>query len=110
MSKRGGGLAGHNGLRSVDTHIGKEFRRIRVGIGHPGDKDQVHGYVLNDFAKSELAMFEKVIDAIADGAEFLGAREYDAFMTKVSLFLKPPRPKPEKKPAPAATAKSTAES
>ena len=48
--KKGGGLAGHNGLRSVNTHIGNEFHRLRVGIGHPGDKDRVHGYVLNDFA------------------------------------------------------------
>lgn len=99
--KKGGGLAGHNGLRSIDAHIGKEFHRVRVGIGHPGDKNRVHGYVLSDFAKAEMPTFEKLIDAMAESSESLGAREYDAFMTKVSLILKPPRPKPEKKtPAP----------
>ena len=98
--KKGGGLAGHNGLRSIDAHIGKEFHRVRVGIGHPGDKNRVHGYVLSDFAKAEMPIFEKLVDAMAASAETLGERAYDAFMTKVSLILKPPRPKPEKKPAP----------
>jgi len=108
--KKGGGLAGHNGLRSIDTHIGNDFHRLRVGIGHPGDKDRVHGYVLNDFAKSELSMFEKIIDAIGNSAESLGTREYDAFMTKVSLGLKSPRPKPEKKPALGSTSETAPES
>jgi len=98
--KKGGGLAGHNGLRSIDAHIGKEFYRLRVGIGHPGDKDRVHGHVLSDFSKAELAMFEKIVDAIGACGDALGEREYDAFMTNVSLILKPPRPKPEIAPAP----------
>lgn len=98
--KQGGGLAGHNGLRSIDAHIGKTFYRLRVGIGHPGDKDRVHGHVLGDFAKAELPVFEKIVDAIAECAESLGARAYDNFMTNVSLILKPPRPKPAKAPAP----------
>ena len=98
--KKGGGLAGHNGLRSIDAHIGKEFYRLRVGIGHPGDKDRVHGHVLSDFSKAELVMFEKIVDAIGACGDALGDREYDAFMTKVSLILRPPRPKPEKAPAP----------
>src|SRR5665213_1713203 len=51
--KTGGGIAGHNGLRSISAHIGNDYRRVRIGIGHPGDKDRVHGYVLSDFAKSE---------------------------------------------------------
>ena len=97
--KKGGGLAGHNGLRSIDAHIGKEFHRLRMGIGHPGDKDRVHGHVLSDFSKPELAMFEKIVDAVAEFGDALGDREFDAFMTKVSLILKPSRPKPEKKPA-----------
>ena len=108
--KKGGGLAGHNGLRSIDAHIGKEFHRVRVGIGHPGDKDRVHGYVLSDFAKAELPVFEKIVDAMAASAEALGEREYDAFMTKVSLILKPPRPKPEKKPVPESASENTPES
>ena len=98
--KKGGGLAGHNGLRSIDAHIGKEFHRVRVGIGHPGDKNRVHGYGLSDFAKAEMPIFEKLVDAMAASAETLGERAYDAFMTKVSLILKPPRPKPKKKTAP----------
>ena len=73
--KKGGGLAGHNGLRSIDAHIGKEFYRLRVGIGHPGDKDRVHGHVLSDFSKAELAMFEKIVDAIGACGDALGERE-----------------------------------
>ena len=94
--KKGGGLAGHNGLRSIDAHIGKEFYRLRVGIGHPGDKDRVHGHVLSDFSKAELVMFKKIVDAIGSCGDALGERAYDSFMTKVSMILKPPRPKPEK--------------
>ena len=98
--KTGGGAGGHNGIRSIDAHIGKDYRRVRIGIGHPGDKNRVHGYVLGDFAKAELPMFEKLVDAMAASADALGDRAYDVFMTKVSLILKPPRPKPEKKPVP----------
>ena len=98
--KKGGGLAGHNGLRSIDAHIGKEFYRLRVGIGHPGDKDRVHGHVLSDFSKAELVMFKKIVDAIGSCGDALGERAYDSFMTKVSMILKPPRPKPEKAPVP----------
>ncbi len=94
--KRGGGVAGHNGLRSIDSHIGKDFHRLRFGIGHPGDRDRVHSHVLGDFGKAELQQAEKIVDAIAECAEKLGAREFDAFMTQVSLILKPPRPKSEK--------------
>ena len=63
--KRGGGHAGHNGLRSITAHIGDDFRRVRTGIGHPGDKNRVHGYVLSDFAKAEQPLVERVTDAIA---------------------------------------------
>ena len=102
--KKDGGLAGHNGLRSIDAHIGKDFHRLRVGVGHPGDKDRVHGHVLGDFSKAELPMFEKIVDAMADCAGALGERAFDVFMTKVSLILKPPRPKPEKPPEPVSEA------
>ncbi len=92
--KQGGGHAGHNGLRSVDAHIGKDYHRLRLGVGHPGDKNRVHGYVLSDFAKAEIPVFDKLIDAIAECAEKLGDKSFDAFMTNVSRILKPPRPKP----------------
>jgi peptidyl-tRNA hydrolase, PTH1 family len=94
--KKGGGHAGHNGLRSIDAHIGKEYYRMRVGIGHPGDKDRVHGYVLGDFAKTESVLVGKVIDGIAECAPWLGKRTFDAFMSQVAMKLNPPRPKPER--------------
>jgi peptidyl-tRNA hydrolase, PTH1 family len=91
--RKGGGLAGHNGLRSINAHIGPEFHRLRVGIGHPGDKSRVHGYVLSDFAKAETPLIEKIIDAIADSAPKLASDQHSEFMTKVALDLAPPKPK-----------------
>ena len=64
--KRGGGHSGNNGVRDVIRHIGADFWRVRVGVGHPGDKNLVHGHVLNDFAKAEAPMIDKLVDAIAD--------------------------------------------
>ena len=64
--KRGGGNAGHNGLRSISAHIGNEYARVRIGIGHPGSKELVHGYVLHDFAKADAAWLEPLLDAIAE--------------------------------------------
>ena len=104
--KKGGGVAGHNGLRSIDSHLGKDFHRLRFGIGHPGDKNRVHGHVLGDFSKAEMQQSEKIVDAIAERAERLGAREFDAFMTQVALILKPPRPKTEKPVPPDSTTES----
>jgi PTH1 family peptidyl-tRNA hydrolase len=69
--KTGGGVAGHNGLRSITAHVGNDYKRVRMGIGHPGDKALVHGYVLNDFAKSEEPWVEALCDAIADDAALL---------------------------------------
>ena len=94
--KTGGGNAGHKGLRSIEAHIGNGFHRLRLGIGHPGDKDRVHGYVLSDFATTERAYVEKIIDAIGDSAAMLGSGAHDAFMTRTALILTPPKPeKPE---------------
>jgi len=94
--KQGGGHAGHNGLRSIDAHLGNNYARIRLGIGHPGDKARVHGHVLSDFAKAEEADLSTLIDAIGDAAPMLAnPEEHNAFMTKVALAIKPP---PEKKP------------
>jgi PTH1 family peptidyl-tRNA hydrolase len=97
--KVGGGIAGHNGLRSISSHIGNEYRRVRLGIGHPGIKELVHGYVLSDFAKAEDAWLEKLLDAVADAIPLMAKKQDGKFMTKVALLTQPP---PEKKPPPAA--------
>lgn len=85
--KRGGGTAGHNGLRSTDRHLGPEFRRVRIGIGHPGHKDRVTGHVLGNYAKAEIEPLSDMLGAVAAEAEWL-AREDDArFMNEVALRL-----------------------
>src|SRR5438105_7001230 len=69
--KAGGGIAGHNGLRSISAHIGNDYRRVRIGVGHPGVKELVHPHVLSDFAKSERPWVIALCDIIADNAELL---------------------------------------
>ncbi len=98
--KQGGGLAGHNGLRSLAAHVGKDFRRIRLGVGHPGDKGKVMGHVLRDFAKADDEWLDPLIDAIGEAAPLLANNDDAAFATKVALILKPPvhKPKPENLP------------
>jgi PTH1 family peptidyl-tRNA hydrolase len=88
--KRGGGHGGHNGLRSLDAHIGPDYRRVRMGIGHPGHKDRVHAHVLSDFAKSEQAWLEPLLDAVADAAPLLASPDEQAFANKVTVTLNPP--------------------
>lgn len=90
--KVGGGHAGHNGLRSIHTHLGPDYARIRVGIGHPGHKDAVTGHVLHDFSKAEMALIEPVLDGIVDGAAKLVAGDGAGFQNAVALRTKPPRP------------------
>jgi PTH1 family peptidyl-tRNA hydrolase len=85
--KTGGGNAGHNGLRSIDAHVGNDFRRVRLGIGHPGIKDLVHSYVLNDFAKAERPWVEAMIDAIAEHAGLLALDRDAPFQNKVHLAM-----------------------
>ncbi len=92
--KRGGGHAGHNGLRSITAHLGPDFRRVRLGIGHPGSKDRVVGHVLKDFAKADAAWLDPLLDAIAEHFPLLAAGDDAAFMSKVALTLNPPPPKP----------------
>jgi PTH1 family peptidyl-tRNA hydrolase len=92
--KQGGGHAGHNGLRSIDAHIGSEFRRIRVGIGHPGDKNRVHGYVLTDFAKAEQPLVERTVDAIAAHIGLLVEGDENSFMSRTAHDIFPPPPRP----------------
>lgn len=83
--KTGGGHGGHNGLKSLDAHCGKDYRRLRLGIGHPGDKDRVHGHVLGDFAKIDRVWLEPLIDAIADNADMLVRGEDGKLMNKLAL-------------------------
>jgi PTH1 family peptidyl-tRNA hydrolase len=104
-AKLGGGNAGHNGLRSIDEHIGPDFRRVRVGIGHPGDKARVTGHVLGDFSKSDYDWLDPLLAAMAKSAKFLA--EGDArFATAVAHALTPEKETPPPKPAP--TARATA--
>jgi len=83
--RMGGGLAGHNGLRSIDQHLGPDFRRVRIGIGHPGHKDRVTGHVLGNYAKSEMDALADMLGAIAAEAEWLAKGDDVRFMSDVAL-------------------------
>jgi len=85
--KTGGGVAGHNGLRSISAHLGNEYRRARIGIGHPGVKELVHSYVLSDFAKSEKGWVETMCEAIADNAALLAKGPDSSFQNKIHLAM-----------------------
>jgi PTH1 family peptidyl-tRNA hydrolase len=85
--KRGGGAAGHNGIRSTIDHIGPDFRRVRLGIGHPGHKDRVTGYVLGNFAKSEIDPLADMLGAIAAEADWLAKGDDVRFMNDVAMRL-----------------------
>lgn len=87
--KNGGGVAGHNGLKSARAHLGTaDFKRVRIGIGHPGDRGAVSGYVLSDFAKSERDVFERLIDGCARHISLLLSDKADGFMTRVAEDIK----------------------
>ena len=92
--KRGGGAAGHNGIRSIDAAIGEDFWRVRLGIGHPGIKELVQPYVLQNFDAEELDWLAPLIEAVAEAAPLLVADDAPGFMSRVALILKPPPPKP----------------
>ena len=85
--KVGGGTAGHNGLRSTEAHIGNEFRRVRIGIGHPGHKDKVNRHVLGNYAKAEMETLADMLGAIAAEAEWLAKGDDARFMSDVALRL-----------------------
>ncbi|HEY8579562.1 MAG TPA: aminoacyl-tRNA hydrolase [Beijerinckiaceae bacterium] len=85
--KTGGGNAGHNGLRSITAQLGNDYRRVRLGIGHPGDKALVHGYVLNDFGKSEQGWVDALCDAVARNAGVLAKGDDAAFQNRVHLAM-----------------------
>lgn len=90
--KAGGGHAGHNGLRSIDAHVGPDFQRVRLGIGHPGDKHLVSPHVLGDFAKADADWLEPLLAALAAEAPRLAAGEGPRFSTAVAQRLAPTRP------------------
>ena len=91
--KRGGGAAGHNGIRSIDDAIGDDYWRVRLGVGHPGVKELVQPYVLQNFDAEEMRWVVPLIEAVAEAAPLLVAGDAPGFMTKVALILKPPAPK-----------------
>ena len=83
--KQGGGTAGHNGLRSIDKHLGSDFRRVRLGIGHPGHKDRVSGYVLGNYAKSEQDDLAAMLGAVGAEAEWLAEGNGPRFMSEIAM-------------------------
>ena len=102
--KTGGGIAGHNGLRSISSHVGNDYRRVRIGVGHPGVKELVYNHVLSDFAKAERPWVEAVCDIIADNAGLIAKGDDASFQNKVHLAMQakgfgdvpgPGEPKPE---------------
>ncbi|MFN7003725.1 MAG: aminoacyl-tRNA hydrolase [Roseinatronobacter sp.] len=92
--KQGGGHAGHNGLRSIHEHLGPDYARVRLGIGHPGHKDRVAPYVLSDFAKADQDWLDDLMRGIADGAADLVRGDGARFSNLVALRMTPPKPAP----------------
>ena len=102
--KVGGGNAGHNGLRSISAHMGNDYHRVRIGVGHPGNKDAVAHYVLHDFAKVEYGWLDPLLDAMGDAAPYLAKGDSARFLSQVALKTRPddapdePEPPSPKKP------------
>jgi PTH1 family peptidyl-tRNA hydrolase len=97
-TKAGGGDAGHNGLRSITSTLGPDYRRVRIGVGHPGEKARVHGHVLQNFSRQDEDWLVPLLSAIAKAAPFLAKDDDAGFMNKVAVTLNPPpkKPMPEK--------------
>lgn len=98
--KRGGGHGGHNGIKSIDAHLGTQYWRVRIGIGRPEHKDAVTNYVLGDFTKAEWEIQTKMLDVIGRYLLMLLANDEAGFMNKVALEMNPPPPKPKPVPKP----------
>ncbi len=104
--KVGGGAGGHNGIRSLDQHIGNNYRRVRIGVGHPGVKEMVHGHVLGDFSKADQEWLTVLLDAIADSANLVAKGDDSGFMNRITVALRDKlrptgsddAPPPKKKP------------
>jgi peptidyl-tRNA hydrolase, PTH1 family len=96
--KTGGGDAGNNGLRSITATLGPDYRRVRIGVGHPGEKHRVHGHVLSNFSKADEDWLVPMLDAVAEAATYLAKDDDAGFMNKVAVMLRPneKKPKPEK--------------
>jgi len=96
--KTGGGDAGQNGLRSITAALGPDYRRVRLGIGHPGDKDRVTGHVLQNFSKDDITWLKPLVEAMVEAAPLLAKDDDAGFMSKVALLIAPPKAdKPAKK-------------
>jgi PTH1 family peptidyl-tRNA hydrolase len=109
--KSGGGNAGHNGLRSITAHIGNDYARVRIGVGHPGSKELVHGWVLRDFAKADAEWLEPLLDGIAGAAGRLAAGDDARFLTDVARVVQTeeaPARKTEPDPIPPRPARAPA--
>tara|TARA_R110002050_G_scaffold55954_7_gene125879 strand:- start:3717 stop:4457 length:741 start_codon:yes stop_codon:yes gene_type:complete len=102
--KTGGGNGGHNGLKSIDAHCGKDYKRLRIGIGHPGHKDRVNPHVLGDFAKSDQDWLQPLLDAIADNADLMAQGNDASFLNKIALATGTAEAKPAKLAKPGAPA------
>ena len=89
-AKCGGGVAGHNGLRSIRAHIGADFWRVRIGIGHPGDRDRMTGHVLSSFGASDRTWLDPTLEAIVDAFPLIMAGDASSFMSRVALLAPPP--------------------
>jgi PTH1 family peptidyl-tRNA hydrolase len=114
--KIGGGAGGHNGIRSIDQHVAKNYRRVRIGVGHPGVKAMVHNHVLGDFSKADSEWLDVLLDAIAEDAPLLAKGDDNSFMNRVTLALRDklaptgdddrPPPKAPRPPKPSGGAQS----
>lgn len=98
--KTGGGAGGHNGIRSIDSHCGNSYRRVRIGIGHPGDKARVHGHVLGDFAKVDAEWLEPLLDDIAQHFPLLAKGDDSTFMNRMATSGAKQKPEKAEKAAP----------
>ncbi|MDF2370086.1 MAG: aminoacyl-tRNA hydrolase [Rhizobiaceae bacterium] len=85
--KTGGGHGGHNGIKSIDAHCGKDYRRLRIGIGHPGSKERVNAHVLGDFAKADAQWLDPLLEAIGDNSPMLAAGDNSSFLNKLTLAV-----------------------
>jgi len=97
-TKSGGGHAGHNGIRSIHSHIGPDYRRVRIGVGHPGDKERVTGHVLGNFGPSDKAWLDDLLDAIADAAPYLAEDADDKFQSRIAFLMEPAKKETGAKP------------